>query len=104
MPGPTSKAAALSVIASIVAKDVDKFDQAFKSVDDEAVEFLEKFLVEAITGQHETFIKQDSPELYDNASFARAVLQAWKRVGNARGKMGARMAFEAAIESIRRTK
>ena len=99
-----SKAAALAVIAALEARDLDKFDQAFKSIDDEAVEFLERFLIEVASGKYEVFKREDAPQFHSNPIFARAVLRAWQRVGNARGKMGARMAFETAIDSTRRNK
>jgi hypothetical protein len=100
----SAKAAALSVISAVEAGDVDKFDAAFKAVDDEASKLLERFLVEVATGKYEVFKKEDGPQFHSNPTFARAVLRAWQRVGNARGKMAARMAFETVIASTRRQK
>lgn len=104
MSGLSAKAAALAVVSAIEARDLDKFDQAFKAIDEEAVFYLERFLVEVATGKYEVFKKEDAPQLHGNPNFARAVLRAWHRVGNARGKMSARMAFETVFDSSRRTK
>lgn len=97
----SAKAIALSVIAAVEEGDLDKFDGAFKSVDDEATKLLERFLVETATGRYEMFSKEDGLKFAGNPNFARAVLRAWKRVGTARGKMAARMAFETVINTRR---
>lgn len=96
------KALALSVISAVEMKDLDKFDQAFKAVDEEVAKFLERFLVEVATGRPEVFKKEDAPQFYSNPNFARAILRAWKRVGSASGKLAARMSFEAVISTPRR--
>jgi len=99
-----AKVIALSVISAVESQDVDKFDQAFKGVDDLAAKLLERFLVEAATGKYDTFQKEDGPQFHSNPNFARAILRAWKRVGSASGKLAARMAFEVALSISRRTK
>lgn len=102
MPDSSGKVSALAVIRSVEEGDLDKFDQAFKNIDDECAALLEKFLVEVVTGKYEVFQKEDSPKFAANPGFARAILKSWSRVDNARGKMGARMAFETVIHSARR--
>jgi hypothetical protein len=88
----SSKAAALAVLAAVETGDVD----------DEAVSFLERFLIEAATGRYEMFKKSDAPNISTNPNYARAVLRAWRRVGSSRGKMAARMAFETILTLARR--
>lgn len=100
----SAKAAALSVITAVEDRDIEKFDQAFKAIDDEGSYYLEKFLVEVATGRYEVFRKEDGPQFHSNPNFARAVLRAWRRVGSARGKMAARMAFDSVISTPRRSK
>jgi hypothetical protein len=99
-----TKATVLSVIAAVEQGDVGKFDQAFKNVDDDSAKQLEKFLIEVVTDRFETFKREDGPKFVENPEFSRAVLRAWQQVSNARGKMGARMAFETAMTTTRRTK
>lgn len=100
----SAKAAALSVITAVEDRDIEKFDQAFKAIDDEGSAYLEKFLVEVVTGRYEIFRREDGPHFHNNPNFARAILMAWRRVGSARGKMAARMAFDSAISTPRRNK
>lgn len=99
----SAKASALAVISSVEAEDQDKFDEAFKSVDDEVALLLERFLVEVVTGKYEVFRKEDGPKFHKNPHVARAVLRAWQRVSSARGRLAARMAFESVL-STRRSK
>lgn len=98
----SSKTKALTIISAVEAGDVSKFDQAFATVDDDVVVLLEKFLIEVATGKYEVFGRKDSPTLAANPNYARAVLRVWRRVGNARMKMSARMAFESIISISRR--
>ncbi len=98
----SSKAAALAVLSAVESGDTEKFNQAFSAVDDDAVAFLERFLVEAATGRYEMFSKSDAPNISTNPNYARAVLRAWRRVGSSRGKMAARMAFETILTLARR--
>lgn len=104
MPDFSSKASALAVISAVEQGDTDKFEQAFRGIDDESSKLLERFLVEVATGRYEIFRKEDGPQFHSNPNYARAVLRAWHRVGSARGRMGARMAFETVISTTRRSK
>ncbi len=98
----SSKAAAMAVLAAVESGDVEKFNQAFSAVDDDAVSFLERFLIETATGRYEMFSKSDAPNISSSPNYARAVLRAWRRVGSSRGKMAARMAFETILTLARR--
>lgn len=98
----SAKLAALSVISAVESRDQDKFDQAFKGIDEVAAKYLERFLVEVATGKYEFFQKEDAPQFHSNPNFARAILRAWKRVGSASARMAARMAFETALSISRR--
>jgi hypothetical protein len=100
----SAKSSALSVISAVEEGDVEKFDAAFKAVDEEAAGLLERFLVEVATGKYEVFTKNDGPLFHRNPTFARAVLRAWHRVSSSRAKIGARMAFETVIADRRRNK
>lgn len=100
----SSKTKALTIISAVESGDVSKFDQAFSTVDDDVVALLEKFLVEVAVNKYEVFSAQDAPTLSSNPNYARSVLRAWRRVGNARKKMAARMAFETIISISRRGK
>jgi hypothetical protein len=100
----STKTAALAVIHAVESGDSDKFEQAFLSVDDDVVNLLEKFLVEVATGRYEVFTKQDAPHIASNPNYTRAILRIWRRVGSARRKMAARMAFETMLTLSRRNR
>lgn len=100
----SSKTKALSIINAVEEGNLDKFDQAFSGVDDNVVAMLEKFLIEVVTAKYEVFDKSDAPLLASNPNYARSVLISWKKVGSARAKMSARMAFEAITSISRRTR
>lgn len=98
----STKQAALAVISAVEAGDSNKFEQAFKAVDDDVVDLLEKFLIEAATGKYEVFTKADAPHIASSPNYARAILRIWRRVGSARRRMAARMAMETMLTLSRR--
>jgi len=104
MPEVSSKTKALAVISAVEEGNLDRFDQAFSAVDDNVISLLEKFLVEVATNKYEVFDQSDAPLLASSPNHARAVLRAWRRVGDARTKMSARMAFETIISISRRVR